>query len=302
MRWWTGSSSPRRSGPRPPPGLRSTTSAACASASPARCRSSPTPPTASRARSSSSTRGRTTRSAPVWSRPETQPPHRPRPPVLARVDLRGGDRRARAAAVGGARTTFLSTTGEAPRGTKPTPEVDNVPLTPADASRGTKPTSIPCTPHQPPCAGSLHRVRTETARLLLGRQREQAVEGARVAVDVRARVADRAQPLGHGVDAEVAELAVGNLVPGEVTGDARVGHGANGVARGDRVILRVLVVVDEDRVGGALLLPPSRGRHPLGAALDLACERQRGRAHGREVPPWMDADHDVHPARARRAR
>ena len=94
----------------------------------------------------------------------------------------------------------------------------------------------------------------------------------------------------------------GHLVPAQVARHARVGHRADRVPRRDGVVLGVLVVVDEDGVRRALLLPPRRGRHALGAALDLARQRQRRRAHGREVPPLVDADHDVHPARARRAR
>src|SRR4051812_46410201 len=115
-------------------------------------------------------------------------------------------------------------------------------------------------PHQPPSAGALHTLGTESTRSRVGwrlrRQRQQRVERARVVVDRRARVADRAQPLGHRVDAEVGELAVGHLVPREVAGDARVEHRPDGVARRHRVVLRVLVVVDEYRAGRALVPPP----------------------------------------------
>ena len=58
-----------------------------------------------------------------------------------------------------------------------------------------------------------------------------AVERAGLDVDVGGRVAGRAQPLGHGVDAEVAGLGVGHLVPGQRARDARVGGRADRVRR-----------------------------------------------------------------------
>ena len=87
-----------------------------------------------------------------------------------------------------------------------------------------------------------------------------------------------------------------------VAGDARVRHRADRVAGRDRVILGVLVVVDEHGVlaGGPSSTTPRSP--PCAAPLDLARQRERRRAHGREVPPLVDADHDVHPARARGAR
>ena len=71
----------------------------------------------------------------------------------------------------------------------------------------------------------------------------------------------------------------------QVTGADTVASGprAHRVRRGDRPVARVLVVVDEDLLA-ALLLPP-RGRHELGRApLDLAREGERAAAHVGELP------------------
>ena len=98
-----------------------------------------------------------------------------------------------------------------------------------------------------------------------------------------------AQAVGHRVEAQVARLDVGDLVPGQRAGHARVGRRAHRVGGRDRAVARVLVVVDEHAV--ALLLPPLAGRQLGCAALDLARQRERGAAHGRRSR-----------ARARRAR
>jgi len=55
-------------------------------------------------------------------------------------------------------------------------------------------------------------------------------------------------------DREIAQFALGQLVPGHRRRDASVGHRPHRVRRCDRSILGVLVVVDEDAV--ALFLPP----------------------------------------------
>ena len=80
------------------------------------------------------------------------------------------------------------------------------------------------------------------------------------------------------------------------------GTGRTRVAGGDRVVLGVLVVVDEDGAGGrssfhhfAVAIPSPRRSTSRASA--SAAARTVG-----EVPPRVDADHDVHPARARRAR
>ncbi len=76
---------------------------------------------------------------------------------------------------------------------------------------------------------------------------------------------------------------------------------AHGVRREDRPVARVLVVVDEHLLA-ALLLPP-RGRNEVRRApLDLARERERAPAHDAELPVRLDAAVDVHAAVAARLR
>ena len=78
------------------------------------------------------------------------------------------------------------------------------------------------------------------------------------------------------------------------------GVGRTEYARGDRAILRVLVVVDEDAV--AFFLPPLARRERRRAAFDFARERQRGAAHLVNVQSRLDPHVDVHAARSRRLR
>ncbi len=137
----------------------------------------------------------------------------------------------------------------------------------------------------------------EPALLVAAREVEQLVERARVEVDVGRGVADRAQPLRHVVDPEVARLGVRDLVPRERARHARVRRRPDGVAGGDGAVARVLVVVDEHAV--ALLLPPLGGGQVGGAALHLARHRQRRPAHLEEVPLRLDPHVDVDPLRAR---
>src|SRR5205085_11384491 len=74
--------------------------------------------------------------------------------------------------------------------------------------------------------------------------------------------------------------------------DGRVGAAAHGVRGQDRTIARVLVVVDEDLLA-ALLLPPG-GRHELRrASLDLAREREGAAADDAELPARLDPAVDV---------
>ena len=100
-----------------------------------------------------------------------------------------------------------------------------------------------------------------------------------------------AQARGDGVEAQVAGLDVGDLVPVERAGDARVRRRAHRVAGGDRAVARVLVVVDEHAV--ALLLPPLARRQVGRPALDLARQRQRRAAHAERVPLGHDPHVDV---------
>src|SRR3954447_4740010 len=65
--------------------------------------------------------------------------------------------------------------------------------------------------------GEVRRPRrvAEPALLVAAREVEQPVQRPGLEVHVRRRVADRAQPLGDRVDAQVARLGVGDLVPAQ---------------------------------------------------------------------------------------
>ena len=91
-----------------------------------------------------------------------------------------------------------------------------------------------------------------------------------------------------------------DLVPRQRRRHARVGLRPHRVRAGDRAVLRVLVVVEEDAV--ALLLPPLARRQRRRAPLDLARERERRAAHLVERPAPLDAHVDVDAARAGRLR
>ena len=69
-------------------------------------------------------------------------------------------------------------------------------------------------------------------------------------------------------------------------------------AGGHGAVAGVLVVVDEHPLA-ALLLPPLRRGERRHLALDGPGQRQRGAPHLGEVPPRLDADVHVDPARAR---
>ena len=82
--------------------------------------------------------------------------------------------------------------------------------------------------------------------------------------------------------------------------DPRVRERPDRVRRGDRPVLRVLVVVEEHAV--ALLLPPLRGGDRRRPPLDVARDREGGPANLRVRPLPLDADVDVDAARAGRLR
>ena len=101
-----------------------------------------------------------------------------------------------------------------------------------------------------------------------------------VLVDLGRRVPLLLQPRRDRVQSELGGLDVGDLVPVERAADAGVGDGPHRVARGDRAVAGVLVVVDEDAV--ALLLPPlaggalrARGARPRGPAPARPAGRRR---------------------------
>src|SRR5687768_10344844 len=88
----------------------------------------------------------------------------------------------------------------------------------------------------------------EAALLVAAREVEELVERAGVFVDVGGGVAELPHPVGDGVEPELGGLDVGDLVPGDGAADAGFGDWTDRVARGDRAVAGVLVVVDEDAV------------------------------------------------------
>ena len=112
-------------------------------------------------------------------------------------------------------------------------------------------------------------------------------------VDARMQVAESGEALGHRGDGEVLGQSVGDLVPPQGGGDGATRVAPHAVGRGDRVVAGVLVVVDE-QVGGRAVLAPPRRRHVVGQApLDLTCEGQRAAPDVLETPARLDADVDV---------
>ncbi len=101
------------------------------------------------------------------------------------------------------------------------------------------------------------------------------------------------EPRGHRRDGEVPRLDVGDLLPrtGAETEPAR--RPPHRVGAGDGVVAGVLVVVDEDRAGLAVLAPPRRVTSIRRPALDLARERPRRPAHVGEAVVGDDAHVDV---------
>src|SRR5579863_1484235 len=95
---------------------------------------------------------------------------------------------------------------------------------------------------------------------------EEFVEGPRRGVHVFMRVSDFREAFGYGEDREIGGIAVGNFVPVERAGDARIGQRADGISGAGGPVFGVLVVVEEDAM--AFLFPPFRTGDPRGAALD----------------------------------
>ena len=138
-------------------------------------------------------------------------------------------------------------------------------------------------------------------RLLALDPLEQHAQVAHRLVDPRVQVAELGEARRHRRDREVLHRDVGQLVPANRRRHGRVGASAHRVRGQDRAVARVLVVVDEHLLA-ALLLPPRR-RHEVGRApLDLARERERTAAHDAELPVRLDAAVDVDAAVAARLR
>src|SRR4051812_38195795 len=144
--------------------------------------------------------------------------------------------------------------------------------------------------------------RLALARCLLAvdplEQRPQVADGI---VHRGLHVAEPGEALAHRRDREVLRLDIRELVPGDRRRDRRVRSRPHGVGRGDRPVARVLVVVDEHLLA-ALLLPPGGRDGVRQPALDLARERERAAAHDAEAPVGLDPAEHVDPAVARRLR
>src|SRR6516165_268787 len=92
---------------------------------------------------------------------------------------------------------------------------------------------------------------------------EQGVQGVGGVVYALVQVTEFGEAGGHGGDGELARVDVVDLVPGDRGGHGRLRHAAHRVGAGDGVVARVLVVVDEEHRGVAVLAPPGR-RHLVG--------------------------------------
>ena len=131
--------------------------------------------------------------------------------------------------------------------------------------------------------------------LVAVRPLEQRGDVERLVVDAGVQVADLREPLRHREDGEVVGLAAVDLVPADRRRHPGLGHAPDRVGGGDRVVARVLVVVDEELRGVAVLAPPRRRDLSPGPPLDLACERQRAAAYVLEAVVGRDPHVDVHP-------
>src|SRR5580704_12237751 len=131
---------------------------------------------------------------------------------------------------------------------------------------------------------------------------EQRVQRVNGMVDALVQVAELGEPAWHGGDRAIPRVDVVDLVPGDRRGDGRFRHAAHRVCAGHRVVPGVLVIVDEQHGGIAVLSPP-RGRHVArDAALDLSGKGVCGPADLGEPPPRLDADVDVQAVAAGRLR
>src|SRR2546422_10381006 len=102
--------------------------------------------------------------------------------------------------------------------------------------------------------------------LVARRELEELLERAGCRVDSGMAIAERREALWHRRQGKVRGIGGIHFVPPERRRDPRLGGGPHGVRRGDRAVLGVLIVVDEDAM--ALFLPPL-ARGELGdAALD----------------------------------
>src|SRR5436190_13888018 len=122
---------------------------------------------------------------------------------------------------------------------------------------------------------------------------QQGLQRVGGVVDALVQVAELGKAGGHRSDGELAWVDVVDLAPGNGGGHGRLRHAAHRVRTGDRVVAGVLVVVDKEHGGVAVLSPPGGCDMVRGAALDLAGEGMRGAADVGKAPPWLDPDVDV---------
>src|SRR5215469_3372052 len=109
------------------------------------------------------------------------------------------------------------------------------------------------------------------------------------------RIADFLEAGRDGKNRKVRGLGVGDLIPVERRGNARVRQGTDGIRGAGGAILRVLVVVKEDAV--TLLLPPFGTGQGRDTPLDGTREGDGGAPHLLKVPTWLNANVDMHAAR-----
>src|SRR5262249_11131937 len=135
---------------------------------------------------------------------------------------------------------------------------------------------------------------------LLRREIQQPIDRTRMVIDGGVPIADAGNTRRHRRQREILRLAAVDFVPRQWRGHPRVRLRPNRVGAGDRPVLGVLVVVEKDAV--ALFLPPLAGGERPRAAFDLASERERRAMFLVKRPLPVDANVDMHPARARRLR
>src|SRR5512133_2119288 len=123
-------------------------------------------------------------------------------------------------------------------------------------------------------------------------ERQQRLERLRRVVDRGPRVAVALQPARDARERELVGMDVVELLPGDRRRDLGARAGAHRPRPEDRLVRRVLVVVDEDPLP-ALLLPPRGGEDVGTAALELARRGHRGEANGIGVPARGQPDVDV---------
>src|SRR6185503_21291360 len=99
----------------------------------------------------------------------------------------------------------------------------------------------------------------EALSLLTRRELEQSFERSGVLIHGLMWIADLRHPLRHRHQREISRFTRLDFFPGERRRNARVGSWPHRIRRGDRAVLRVLVVVEEHAV--AFFLPPFAGRN-----------------------------------------